>query len=59
MNSAIHENLCQLGFGLTSRGASLFSIHLIPLTIVLGWFQTSALDADSWPPLANDVSMAA
>ncbi len=59
MNSANQESLCQLGLGLTSSGASLLSIHLRPLTIVDQWFQTSALDADSWPPLANEVSMAA
>ena len=59
MNSANHESLCQLGFGLTSSGASLFSIHFRPLRIVVQCIQTSAFEADSCPPLANDVSIAA
>ena len=59
MNSANHEILCQLGLGLTSSGASLRNIHFRPLSRVEGWFQTSAFEADSWPPLANEVSMAA
>src|SRR5690606_4554965 len=59
MNSANQESLCQLGLGLTSNGASLLSIHFMPLTMVDQWFQTSAFDAESWPPLANEVSIAA
>ena len=59
MNCANHEILCQLGLGLSSSGASLLSIHFKPLKMVDQWFQTSAFDADNWPPLANDVSMAA
>ncbi len=59
MNSANQDSLCQLGFGLTSSGASFFSIHFRPLTMVLRWFHASALEADSWPPLANEVSIAA
>jgi hypothetical protein len=59
MNSANHDSLCQLGLGLTSSGASLLSIHFRPLSTVEVWFQTSALEAESWPPLAKDVSMAA
>ncbi len=59
MNSANHDSLCQLGRGLTSSGASLLSIHLMPLRMVDQWVQTSALEAESWPPLANEVSMAA
>ena len=47
MNSANHDSLCQLGFGLTSNGASLFNIHLIPLSMVDQWFHTSALEADN------------
>ena len=58
-NSANHDSLCQLGLGLTSSGASLRSIHLRPLSKVEGWVQVSALEAESWPPLANEVSMAA
>ena len=59
MNSAIHDSLCQLGFGLTNKGASELSIHLRPLKIVPQRVQTSALDALSWPPLAKEVSIAA
>ncbi len=59
MNSAIHDSLCQLGLGLTKRGASLRIIHLRPLKIVPQRVQTSALEAESWPPLAKDVSIAA
>ncbi|MCY1235283.1 hypothetical protein D9M72_478930 [compost metagenome] len=59
MNSANQDSLCQLGRGLSSSGASLRSIHFMPLTMVDQWVQTSALEADNWPPLANEVSMAA
>ena len=59
MNSRNHDNLCQLGLGLTSKGASFLSIHFRPLKMVELWFQTSALEAESCPPLANEVSMAA
>ena len=59
MNSANQLSLCQLGLGLTKSGASLLSIHLIPLRMVDQWFQTSAFDADNCPPLANEVSIAA
>ncbi len=51
-------SLCQLGLGLTSSGASFLSIHLMPLRMVDQWFQASALEADSWPPLAKEVSIA-
>ena len=47
MNSANHDSLCQLGFGLTSSGASLLSIHFRPLSSVDGCVQTSALEADN------------
>jgi hypothetical protein len=40
-------------------GASDCIIHLIPFKTVPHEFHTSAFDADSWPPLANEVSMAA
>ncbi len=46
-NSANHDSLCQLGLGLTSKGASFLSIHLMPLRMVDQWVQTSALEADS------------
>ncbi|MCY1234459.1 hypothetical protein D9M72_470420 [compost metagenome] len=59
MNSANQLSLCQLGRGLTSSGASLRSIHFRPLMMVDQWVQTSALEADSCPPLANEVSIAA
>ena len=59
MNSANHDSLCQLGLGLIKSGASLLSIHFMPFNIVDQWVQTSALDADNWPPLANEVSIAA
>ena len=59
MNSAIQESLCQDGLGLTSNGAPLLNIHFIPLNTVAQLFQTSALEAESCPPLANDVSIAA
>ena len=58
-NSASQAYLCQVGLGFISSGASLRSIHLSPLSKVDQWFQTSALLAESWPPLANDVSIAA
>ena len=58
-NSIIQDSLCQEGEGWTSSGASLRSIHFRPLRKVLGWFQTSALEAESWPPLAKEVSIAA
>ena len=59
MNSAIQEYLCQLGFGLTSSGASRRIIHLRPWRMVAVLFQTSALLTESWPPLANEVSIPA
>ncbi|EWS64414.1 hypothetical protein Y695_02338 [Hydrogenophaga sp. T4] len=58
-NSANQLSLCQLGLGLTSSGASALSIHLMPLSSVDGWVQVSALEAESWPPLAWLVSMPA
>ena len=58
-NSAIQLSLCQVGLGLTSRGALAVSIHLSPLSTVDQPFQTSALLAESCPPLAKDVSIAA
>jgi len=57
-NSAHHEYLCHDGHGFISSGASDWNIHLMPLSTVPHEFQTSAFDADSWPPLANDVSIA-
>ena len=59
MNSAIQDSLCQEGFGLTSNGASFLVIHLMPLRIVAQLVQTSALLAESCPPLAKEVSMPA
>jgi hypothetical protein len=59
MNSANQLSLCQLGVGLTSSGASALNIHFRPLSRVDGWVQTSALEAESWPPLAWLVSMPA
>jgi len=47
MNSQNQLNLCQLGLGLTSSGASLFNIHFMPFKMVDQWFHTSALDADN------------
>jgi hypothetical protein len=47
------------GRGFTSSGAPGDSIHLIPFSTVAQLFQTSALDAESWPPLAKEVSIAA
>jgi len=58
-NSASHENLCQLGSGLRRSGASRLSIQPMPLAMVDQWFHTSALLAESCPPLAKDVSIAA
>ena len=49
----------ELGIGDTSSGASARSIHFSPLSTVAGRFQTSALEAESCPPLAKEVSMAA
>ena len=40
------------------KGAPGLNIHLMPLKIVDQLFQTSALDAESWPPFAKLVSMA-
>lgn len=48
----------QPGRGLTSSGASRVSIQRRPLSTVAALFQTSALQAESWPPFANDVSIA-
>jgi hypothetical protein len=47
MNSANQEILCQVGAGLTNKGASLLSIHFKPLRMVDQCVQTSALDAES------------
>jgi hypothetical protein len=58
-NSVIQLSLCQVGAGFMSKGASLVNIHFSPFTRVLGWVQTSAFEAESWPPLAYDVSMPA
>src|SRR5690625_1751669 len=57
-NSAIQLYLCQEGLGFISNGASRLSIHFIPLKMVDVLFQTSALHADSCPPLAYEVSIA-
>ena len=51
-NSAIQLSLCQVGAGFINSGASLVNIHFSPLTMVLGWVQTSAFEADNCPPLA-------
>ena len=59
MNSAIQDSLCQDGFGFTSSGAPDEHIHFTPFITVDQLFQTSALEADSWPPFAKDVSIAA
>ena len=40
-------------------GASCRSIHFMPFSTVAQLFQTSALLAESWPPLAKEVSIAA
>ena len=58
-NSASHEYLCQEGRGLSSNGASPLASHFRPLRTVPQEFHTSALLAESWPPLAKDVSIAA
>ncbi|MNL48892.1 hypothetical protein D3C87_1717790 [compost metagenome] len=52
MNCASHEYLCQLNRGFSNSGAFLRSIQRSPLRMVAVLFQTSALLADSWPPLA-------
>ncbi|MNR03394.1 hypothetical protein D3C85_1192840 [compost metagenome] len=52
MNWASHEYLCQLGLGFSSRGALRRHIQRRPFTMVAALFQTSALLADNWPPLA-------
>ena len=59
MNSANQLSLCQDGLGLTSSGASRRDIHLMPFITVCQLFQTSALEAESCPPLAKEVSIAA
>jgi hypothetical protein len=59
MNSAIQDSLCQDGVGFISSGASRRIIHWTPWSTVESLFQTSALQAESWPPLAKEVSMAA
>ncbi|MDN3714072.1 hypothetical protein QWZ10_23950 [Paracoccus cavernae] len=51
--------MCQLGLRLSDKGASDFNIQPRPLMMVEGWFQTSAFEAESWPPLAKLVSIAA
>jgi hypothetical protein len=53
------EALCQDGFGFTNSGAPGDIIHCIPFSTVAQLFQTSALEAESWPPFAKDVSIAA
>ncbi len=58
-NSASQEYLCQLGERLSESGASRRASHLMPFITVGQEFHTSALLAESWPPLANEVSMAA
>ena len=58
-NSAIQRILCSVGAGLTSSGASADSIHLRPFSTVPHWVQVSAFEAESWPPLAKLVSIAA
>ncbi|MOA30594.1 hypothetical protein D3C78_1516950 [compost metagenome] len=52
MNCASHEYLCQLNFGFSRSGAFLRHIQRNPFRTVAVLFQTSALLADSWPPLA-------
>ena len=47
MNSANQENLCQLGAGFTSSGASLLKSHFMPFQTVAQLFQTSAFEADN------------
>ena len=58
MNSANQEYLCQLGAGFTSSGLAGLVMSSIPCQTVAQRFHTSALLADSWPPLAKLVSMA-
>ena len=58
MNSIIQDSLCQDGDGLTRSGAPGVVIHLRPFHTVAQLFHTSALEAESWPPLAKDVSIA-
>ena len=58
-NSAIQPILCSVGRGLTSSGASAGSIHFSPFSTVPHWVQVSAFEAESCPPLAKLVSMAA
>jgi len=41
------------------KGAPGVSIHFTPLATFAQLFHTSAFDADNWPPLANEVSIAA
>lgn len=52
MNCSSQEYLCQLKRGLSSSGALLRPSQRRPLSTVAALFQTSALLADSWPPLA-------
>jgi hypothetical protein len=52
MNCASHEYLCQLGRGFSSSGASWRPSQRRPFMMVAALFQTSALLADNWPPLA-------
>ena len=59
MNSAIQLYLCQLGAGFISSGASRRSIQRRPWSTVEVLFHTSALLAESCPPLAKEVSIAA
>src|SRR6266568_7818188 len=59
INSASHEYLCQDGRKFIRSGASCLNIHFKPFAIVPQLFQTSALLAESWPPFANEVSIAA
>ena len=58
-NSAIQDSLCQEGRGFTSSGAPGETIHFSPFSTVPQLFQTSAFEAESWPPLAKEVSIAA
>ena len=59
MKDSIHDILCQVGVGLTSSGAPGVVIHLMPFHTVAHEFHASALEAESWPPLAKEVSIAA
>ncbi|MET4519183.1 hypothetical protein ABIB81_008538 [Bradyrhizobium sp. I1.7.5] len=58
-NYAIHDSLCQDGVGLTRSKAPAVNIHLMPFSTVDQLFQTSAFEAESWPPLVKGVSIAA